>query len=197
MCASAPPPAGLDPSVCQRCASRGHTCCRLAPGEEEVCFPLSEMERDRILDQSHDKGAFVQEANSAPFRDNLFRLFPRERELLEQLFPENKTHLRLATRPDGACVFVGPQGCSLPREARPYYCLLFPFWLLDDRMTTFTPDGCLAVAESRTLSQMLRLIGMTEAEVRLLHGRLRLAWGLPPKEGLPLLTQSFRRYTKS
>lgn len=187
---------GADPHVCKRCTDRGPTCCRLQPGEEEVCFPLSDMERDRILDHATDKGGFVQQANTKPFVDHLKRLFPREGALLEQLFPEGKFHLRLATRPDGRCVFLGPEGCCLPREARPHYCLIFPFWLAGERLTCFTPDKCLAVEECRDARAILKLLGMSEAEARTLHGRLRLAWGLPPQEGMPLLEQSFARYKK-
>jgi len=187
---------GADPHVCKRCTDRGPTCCRLQSGEEEVCFPLSDMERDRILDQAQDKGGFVQEENSKPFVDNLKRLFPREKDLLDQLFPPVKHHLRLATRADGSCVFLNPEGCTLPREARPHYCLLFPLWISGERLTYFTPNGCLAVEECRDVSALLKLLGMSEGEVRALHGRLRLAWGLPPKEGMELLEQSFARYKK-
>lgn len=187
---------GADPHVCMRCAEHGATCCRLTPGEEEYCFPLSDMERDRILDHAKDKGGFAQEANSKPFVDHLKRLFPREDKLLEQLFPPLKHHLRLATRPDGSCVFLGAEGCVLPREARPHYCLLFPFWISGERLTGFTSDGCLAVQERRDLRGLLDLLGVSEAEIRTLHGRLRLAWGLPPHEDLPLLEQSFSRYKK-
>ncbi len=187
-----------DPHVCKRCTDRGPTCCRLQPGEEEVCFPLSEMERDRILEFAKDKGAFVQQPNTRPFVENIKRLFPGDKELIEQLFPEHHFHLRLATRQDGSCVFLGPEGCTLPREARPHYCLVFPFWITGgSRMTVFTPPGCLAVEESGTVLKLLEHMGMTEAEVRHLHGRIRLAWGLPPKEGMPVLPQAFTRYKKT
>jgi Fe-S-cluster containining protein len=186
-----------DPHVCVRCTERGPTCCRLEPGEEKVCFPISEMERDRILEVADDKGAFVQEPNNEPFLDNVKRLFPKEKDLADQLFPRHKFHLRLATRADGSCVFLGSRGCTLPREVRPHYCLIFPFWIMGGRLTIFTPPNCLAVEECRDVVGMLQTLEMTEAEVRLLHGRLRLAWGLPPREGMPLLEQAFSRYKKT
>ncbi len=195
--ASAVPDKAADPHVCKRCTDRGPTCCRLKPGEEEVCFPLSEMERDRILEHVRDKGAFVQQANTQPFVDNVKRLFPGEKARIEQLFPPHGFHLRLATRADGSCVFLSPGGCVLPREARPHYCLVFPFWISGERITLFTPPGCLAVEESKTLQELLGKIGMSETEVRTLHGRIRLAWGLPPREGLPVLEQAFSRYKKT
>ncbi len=185
-----------DPHVCKRCTDRGPTCCRLEPGEEEVCFPLSEMERDRILECAKDKGAFVQQHNTKPFVDNVKRLFPKDKQRIEQLFPEHGFHLRLATRTDGSCVFLGSEGCTLPREARPHYCLIFPVWIIGERLRLFTPSGCLAVEESRDVAELLECLGMNEPEVRLLHGRIRLAWGLPPKDNMPVLEQAFRRYKK-
>ncbi len=186
-------PEGADPHVCKRCIDRGPTCCRMKPGEEECCFPLSVIERDRILEAAGDKGAFEQQVNTQPFVEHLKRLLPRDKESIDQLFPPHGSHLRLATRADGACTFLGPAGCTLPREARPHYCLIFPFWLASDRLTAFSPPRCLAVEEGRNLLRMLDLFGMSEAEVRTLHGRIRLAWGLPPKEGMPLPEARGRR----
>jgi Fe-S-cluster containining protein len=188
-----------DPGVCARCALSEPTCCRVEVGQEEHCFPLSEMEWDRILDFSGDKGSFVQESNTPPFVNNLKRLFPGEDALIDKLFPvhEHKFHLRLATRPDGACIFLRPQGCALPREARPYYCRLFPFWVQGSRLTMFTPPRCLAVRENRTLRRTLAALDMTQARARELHGRLRLAWGLPPQEGMDVIDESFSRYNKA
>ena len=183
-----------DPHVCKRCSELSSTCCRLTPGEEDVCFPLSQMERERILECVVNTGAFTIAHNSKPFVDNIKRMFPREKELVDQLFPECKQHFRLATHSDGACVFLGTQGCVLPREARPYYCQLFPFWFSGERLTYFTTSDCLAVRECRTKLQMLELFRIAKAELKLLHGRLRLAWGLPPKEGMPLLEHAFSRY---
>jgi len=185
-----------DPHVCKRCTDRGPTCCRLEPGEEEVCFPLSEMERHRILEHAPDKGAFVQQHNTAPFVDNVKRLFPKDKKRIEQLFPPHGFHMRLATRPDGSCVFLGSEGCVLPREVRPHYCLIFPVWVMGERLRLFTPPGCLAVEEGRNVADLLEIMDMNQAEVRLLHGRIRMAWGLPPKDDMPVLEHAFSRYKK-
>ena len=67
-----------DPHVCARCAASGPTCCTLTPGQEEFCFPLSEIERHRILEAGAGKGFFAQEANTSAFLDNLRKLFPGE-----------------------------------------------------------------------------------------------------------------------
>jgi Fe-S-cluster containining protein len=175
-----------DPDVCARCAETGPTCCRLEPGQEEFCFPLSAMERDRILDCSRGwRGAFAQEPNSKAFLGNMLNLFPADKRAVRELFPLTKHHMRLATRPDGSCVLLGKNGCRLPSEARPYYCRLFPLWVVGNSISLFNCNLCSAQKESRELGRILELLGMTKARVHELHGRLRLAWGLPPKEGMP------------
>jgi len=191
------PGGDLPTSVCARCARQGGACCRLDPGGGGVCFPVSAMEWDRILDVvGGTRGAFVQEPNSPPFLDAMRRLFPGEGRVVAALFPAHQFHLRLATTSHGDCVFLGPQGCSLPREARPYYCRLFPLWMQGDRLTLLHTPRCLALREGGVAEEVLGVLHMRERDVRTLHGRLRLAWGLPPRPGLPMPPPSFARSRK-
>ena len=180
-----------NPDICGQCAVVGSTCCVLTPGQEESCFPVSEMERQRIIDHlGPSRGAFVSEANSGAFLANLRHLFPREAKVLEALFPASGRHLRLAVDGVGRCVFLRAAGCCLPRQVRPYYCRLFPFWVSGGRLTAFAAAGCLVHSRGRSVAAMLALVGTSEARARELHGRLRLAWGFPPKEGMPFVTPS-------
>ena len=190
------PLAESDPGVCTRCAEQGRTCCNLTPGQEELCFPLSKVEWDRILEVVGEQGAFVQSPNAASFRANMRRLFPREEAFIDRLFPNHGVHLRLATRPDGSCALLGPEGCTLPREARPYYCRVFPFWVVGEKLTMFTPDYCLAIQERPRIGQLLAGLELTEKSVFEMHGRLRLAWGLPPKPGQKVVETVFTRNKK-
>ena len=169
-----------DAFVCIRCAAMGPTCCSLVPGQEDLCFPVSEMERQRIVEFGPKKGGLTGAPNSKRFLDNLMRLFPRDRKHLVAVFPPHGEHLRLATHPDGRCSFLGASGCSLPREARPYYCRLFPFWVSAGAVTAFEAKGCLACSEGRTIQGILPLIEMSRALVLELHGRMRMAWGMAP-----------------
>ena len=188
-------PASGAVDICRCCAEDGPTCCTLSPGQEEACFPLSEMERHRIVEQvGLSRGAFTLEANSGAFRASLYRLFPRERAILDTLFPDAGRHLRLSCDAAGRCVFLRADGCRLPRAVRPYYCRLFPFWVAGGRVTAFAAAECLVHRQGRTVAGMLALLDGTEARVRDLHGRLRLAWGLPPKEGMPFVTPSPVRF---
>ncbi|WP_018123540.1 zinc/iron-chelating domain-containing protein [Desulfovibrio oxyclinae] len=180
-----------DPHVCVRCAEHGPTCCRITPGQEEVCFPLSTAEWERIRDFQPDKGGFVKQANSQAFIDNVKRLFPGEDEAVAELFPERGEHVRLALRSDGSCRFLGSKGCVLPRESRPYYCRLYPFWIAGGEILVFESPTCLARRECRSLNCMMRTLKTNAATVRDLYGRLRLAWGLPPARGMRKVKRTF------
>lgn len=182
-----------DPHVCARCAASGPTCCTLTPGQEEFCFPLSEIERHRILEAGAGKGFFAQEANTSAFLDNLRKLFPGEEGRLDELFPARGAHFRLATGPDGECKLLGPEGCTLPREARPYYCRLFPLWPQRGEVMVFGAGRCLARQEAHGLNAILRLLGESKENLRHLHGRLRLAWGFRPRDGGSLFKDILNR----
>jgi len=172
-----------DPKICARCAATGPTCCTLTPGHEEFCFPLSEIERHRILETRAGKGVFARERNTSAFLDNLLKLFIGEQARLEELFPAHGEHYRLATGADGRCMLLGPAGCTLPREARPYYCRIFPLWPDRGEVRVFSLGRCLARQEARGLAAIMRLLGETHPHLNHLHGRLRLAWGFLPRVG--------------
>ncbi len=180
-----------DPHVCHRCALAGPTCCQLTAGQEDFCFPLSVLEKDRIRDHLPDLGGFASAPNSAAFLDGLVRLFPAERREVRALFPAGKEHLRLAVDREGACRFLGPGGCLIPREARPYYCRLFPFWMNGERITLFETPFCLAQQETPKVGGLLAVLDMSPAVLRTLYGSLRLAWGLPPRQGMDTVKKGF------
>lgn len=178
--------------ICARCASVGPTCCQLTPGQEEFCFPLSDIEMDRIRDFVVDKGWFAQSPNSSAFVNHVAMLFPGEQKLVEELFHPRKFHFRLAVDKAGKCIFLSDTGCNLPTEARPYYCRLFPVWVSGGEIMVLGAE-CLARREARGMGMLLRSFGQTPAKARELHARLRMAWGLPPERGMPRPTVSFAR----
>ncbi len=188
-------PGGQAAFVCVRCAALGPTCCEISPGQEECCFPVSELERQRISDHlALSRGGFVEEANSRAFVANLHRLFPRERRVVDQLFPPGGRHLRLSTDDRGRCQFLSGRGCVLPNEVRPYYCRLFPFWVVAGRLTVFASGACLAHREGRTIPGMLASLEIRAPALLDLHRRLRLSWGLPPEEGMAFVTPALARF---
>ncbi|OIO05825.1 MAG: hypothetical protein AUJ49_00750 [Desulfovibrionaceae bacterium CG1_02_65_16] len=168
-------------SACARCALRCGTCCTLRPGDEEFCFPLSHAERKRMKAAGAQARHFVRQDNTQAFVGNIKRLFPDEGAAVEQLFPPASAHDRLATLPDGACALLGPAGCTLPREARPLYCRLFPFWIRAGRERYFELDFCEAQREASGGAGLKKRLGMTSADILQLYHELRTAWGLPER----------------
>jgi len=180
-----------DSDVCMRCSLQGPTCCRIAAGQEDFCFPISQIEKERIQELVPYTGGFVVAPNSQEFIDTACRLFPGEEDAVRELFPLGKEHFRLAVDSMGACRFLGPEGCEVPREARPYYCRLFPFWMVGNNVIFFDAPTCLCRREERTLIRMLKSLDVTKADVKDLFGRLRLVWGLPPAKGACKVKKGF------
>ncbi len=184
------PNPSADPSICARCASLGPTCCTTVPGREEFCFPLSDLEKERIQDLL-PQGGFVLQENTEGFIAGVARLFPGEEALVRVLFPPRRQHFRLALDQSGRCRFLGAEGCLIPREIRPYYCRLFPFWMSGTELSAFDAPECLARKGADGVAVMLQRVEMTGAQVRDLYGRLRLAWGLSPGRGLGAVKKGF------
>ncbi len=191
--------------VCSRCAERSGTCCRLGGVDKGAdCFPLSEPELERIsaavaaagkspapedlllLEAARNavdafsgrSGLYALEPNSKGFMAAMRNLFPKDRQKLEALFPAEQTHARLALAPDGSCVFLSPAGCLLPQEARPRFCRLFPFWVVNGRLQCFADEECLAVKENSSFTRLLHVFGTSRDEVMELYQNLRRDWGV-------------------
>ncbi|MDL2280202.1 hypothetical protein LJC15_06065 [Desulfovibrio sp. OttesenSCG-928-G11] len=116
--------------------------------------------------------------NSQEFITSMKALFPREKNRIEQLFPPGKKHLSLRLRADGACVFLGGDGCRLPRPARPWYCRLFPAWMTGLGPSLFTAKGCLIAERAQNPAHGIRLMAADPDELRAIFARLRRDWGL-------------------
>jgi len=168
-----------NPGPCARCAERFGSCCTLTPGQEEFCFPLSASERAGMEAAGAQAEHFAAQENTAGFVDNLCRLFPGEDAALKALFPLGGAHHRLAITAKGACRLLGGAGCVLPRAARPFYCLLYPFWIRGGLVMYFEYERCQALQEGRGAGSLMRRLGVTETDIRQLHRGLRKAWNLP------------------
>ncbi|MDR2051245.1 MAG: zinc/iron-chelating domain-containing protein [Deltaproteobacteria bacterium] len=173
--------------VCRRCAAQGRTCCSLGAEETSACSPLSRAELRRILAcrsagdrEETPKRAFpaVREKNSPDFMAAVQRLFPKEGAALSALFPPEGEHLRLRLTAGGDCFFLTASGCSLPREARPGFCRIFPFWVRGGELGFFEAEHCLAIRENASFVPLLRAFALTRAGVLEEYARLRRDWGM-------------------
>ena len=74
---------------------------------------------------------------------------------------------------------LGAQGCVLQGRARPYFCRLYPFWVVPpDHLQVFSYNHCLAQKEHRTLHDLCRALGTDPDHLQQLFERLCRAWGL-------------------
>ena len=175
------PPRG--PEACARCAARFPTCCRIAAENAECCFPLSGPDQAALKAHAGSGAVMIRQENTPLFLKNMRDLFPGEGAHVAAAFPPGGAHWRLALAQDGACVFLQPEGCTLPRDARPAYCRIFPFWVRGREIWHFAVRECQAQREQRGRSALQRCFGLSDADVLELYAALRRGWGLPPERG--------------
>ncbi len=164
--------------ICAVCAQNGSTCCQLTQGDGNLSFPLSRIEKQSITayDTLKEVRFTVQTANSDQFICRLEFLFPDDLNRSQALFPEHSHHERLLTNSLGHCVFLGPMGCILPAKARPFYCRLFPFWVIRDKVVFFSCDLCQAQKGAGTVNKVITRLETNPAKILLLYNALRRAW---------------------
>lgn len=191
--------------VCALCAQRGTCCCATDPAFAHLSFPLSLPEWRRLVpyaglatrnpDEAEPAWAApaqavpdappqggdavsVAEDNCPEFMQAMASLFPRESGRLAGIFPSQGRHFRLRTRADGSCVFLGERGCRLPRNVRPWYCLLFPGWVQGSSVTLFLSESCLVAGQAKNPAHGLKIIGIARSDLLAMHAALRRDWGL-------------------
>jgi len=172
-----------NPTTCARCAKLGPTCCQCRPGEEELAALVSESERNHmaaIAPWTIGEHFVVQVPNSPPFIDHMIRLFPDRAEEVYQMLPAEGWHYRLHIDKIGQCSLLGPRGCLLPREARPLFCRIYPFWFIGQQLQVFVYDHCLAIQESVTVQELCISMGTSPEQLYELFARLCRAWGFEP-----------------
>jgi hypothetical protein len=184
--------------ICARCAVKGKTCCQLAQvnreQEADVCFPVSAAEQQRIetcIQNLPEKPRtfetpeaakltrlFAPAMNDKKFYLAMLKLFPGEGGTLQKLYPAKEKHLQMNLHKDGSCICLSTSGCILPTHVRPWYCRLFPFWVIKKRLLLFTPGSCLAVTEYKNMTGMMQTFATDQNSVFELYAGLRREWGL-------------------
>lgn len=178
-----------NPGICAECANQGPTCCRCGTTEEELVAPLSGEEWQRMvrLVPWIGNGRFVvREHNSHNFIQGIQALFPGSEHEALSSFPLGGDHLRLAQNNLGQCSLLGPGGCLLPEKARPYFCLMYPFWFTGETLKVFGDPHCLAVRSLHTRDSLCAALDTHPEKLSRLYSRLCLAWGIPPPKRYPV-----------
>ncbi len=165
-------------SICAICAQNGPTCCQLGQGQADFLFPLSSVEKEAITACDRWKNVCFtsRTSNSTRFISRLLNIFPNDLDKIQTLYPEHGNHEQLSIDKQGSCVFLGPMGCHLPEQARPLYCRLFPFWVIDGRVGFITFDLCLAQKGARSVNKVMKRLKMNNSQILPLYEALRKAW---------------------
>jgi Fe-S-cluster containining protein len=152
-------------SVCAQCAERGTLCCLVADGEKLATLSVRDIERiTEATDLPHHR--FVEREKLDPMERLAYETF---RPLLRGLFAGN-VRLALKARA-GACVFLERgKGCSLPPEAKPIACKLYPFdYDLAGHLTLVDAPHCLALSLAQSEAALLRMFGVSRRLLRKLR----------------------------
>jgi len=173
---------GKDRSPCARCAEAlGRSCCQPGPGERLATLTASDVQRiqsatgwrrERFLEHEPltEEEAAAYEARRPGYR-GYFR----------------STAVRWGLRAErGACVLLGPRGCSLDAVARPTACLLYPFepavhgWTLaversgSPQLAAASGEPrCLAAEEAGNKGELRRSFALAVEDLTALIDRLR------------------------
>lgn len=166
--------------VCIRCAAVHPTCCKTSPSNRANCFPLSFAEEERLLPHALQLGlpSHEMEDNTPEFVKLMYALFPDKRAAVLTRFPKEGTHMRLPLGEQGECLFLREDGCALPRDARPWYCQLFPLWVRNGCFDYFVSASCLLAQEAKTLGDVFALLGISREATKAVYHALCREWGM-------------------
>jgi hypothetical protein len=140
-------------------------CCEVPPGEKLATLTFADMDRIEAA-TGLPRQRFVEEEQL----DTAVRLFyETSRPLYRGVFVGGLRHGLRAVR--GACVFFEPgHGCSLPPEAKPVACQLYPFdFDLAGELTLVDAPHCLALQRAESWPQLLRMFGTSRRALRKLQ----------------------------
>ncbi len=155
----------INPPICATCHLRGDGCCRIEPGYESFMFGLLPQEIERIsLDTGMTSSQFtVTDTPRSDFVKELATWFPPQAEILR----EGK-RVRLMTD-HGTCVFLTDEGCSLSKDARPFYCRMYPFWFDQQGNIHLTRSNtCLAQQGTASIFGVMSKLGVEREELEAL-----------------------------
>lgn len=178
-------PATPGPSPCGTCKILyGSTCCESKEGDGPR-FPVTHGEARRIASWNGRPGDILSGVvlGTEDPRELYAAAGPEHTKLLV-----DRIGLFLPTNADGSCVYLGPEGCTIP-NAKPFVCATFPFrydeelgWTLGQYVNH--AGFCYGQDAATDLAAAMELFGETPAtlegkrarwlkDVRLHHAKMR------------------------
>jgi Fe-S-cluster containining protein len=119
--------------LCARCARHTTTCCQqtdiyVTPGDVER-IAAETGRRDFYEFRPPDDPVYLKQDDDPIWPVLVFKEPDGTRRVLKQ-------------RPGGDCHFLGEQGCTLPADARPLICRLYPFDFNEQGVLPVLAKGC-------------------------------------------------------
>lgn len=153
-------------SICAACERvNGAVCCEVAEGEKLATLLWPDVERIEAA-TGLPRHRFVEREDLDPAERLAYETI---RPIYRGAFVGNVRWGLKARR--GACVFLEPErGCTLPREAMPLACRLYPLdFDLAGEVTLVDAPHCLALEHARGPAHLLKLLGTTRRELAALR----------------------------
>lgn len=159
-----------EPKPCAICHASGHGCCRLAARGPDNMFGLTQAE---VKSMAKASGLTIDKFTVA---DRASPLLIAEAEALHPALARTLNHgrrLRLRVDSQGTCYFLGSDGCSLPRRARPIFCRMYPVFVAPQgELVLMFKESCLAQEGAASPEEVLDRLGQDDKSLRNLHARL-------------------------
>lgn len=154
--------------VCAACLrEKGGVCCEVAKGEKLATLLLADIERIEAA-TGIPRHRFVEREDLDPAERLAYETF---RPIYRGVFVGNVRYGLKARA--GACVFLERgRGCTLPLEAKPLACRLYPLdFDLAGEVTLVDAPHCLALEIAEGPAHLLKMLGTTRRELRALRTR--------------------------
>ncbi len=148
--------------ICGQCHIIGNGCCFLRRNDEKFMFGLTFDEIVKI--QIYSKFEQYQIVTTDNVEKNFSLEMQKFDEIFENTFVGNKRFkLRSA---GGMCIFLTENGCKLPVNMRPFYCRLYPFWVVNDEVILIGAPFCEAMKYQKNLPLLMQKIETDSSQIK-------------------------------
>jgi len=150
--------------ICKECHENIKGCCRFFDEPNSIEIGISLPEAYKISQATGlEIDQFLQKDNIDSFLvDSLARTI---HPIFNKIFYKGIRY-KLKTI-DNNCVFLTEAGCKLEKRIRPFYCNLYPFWLMpdEDRLRVLINHECLAQQRAANISDLLKMFGINRNDI--------------------------------
>ncbi len=172
----------MNENICTKCAKTNSTCCSITNKGNNTIFPLSKKEINKIQTYIKNNHFFNIQENNYLFISKLINLFPTEKKnILKKFKIKNNLnnqkqqkknfqfyHFTLKLK-QNKCYFLSKEGCLLPRKIRPFFCQIYPFWVIENKIIVFNDMDCLAIKKYKSISNLLKVFKTSQDEIIFLY----------------------------